>query len=273
MMLDLHYTKTIVLKVENRKSHRKKKTNKKKPRAQPHRRTRRFSRGFSSRGLGFPLHNVECPRGRQALVFLMPLSLWGVPLWPPTPHLHQMLLRCHDEAYPSPPPPNPSSCRQLLIFWNILPKSQLGGGRWNQPAGEQSHIHILIFFFLFYLFFLPLRQLLGAHPLFVLFFPVLGGGGEICAWIFVCRQDWGRQCPVLSEDSRGHYRKKPKGSGLCQGLHEAWGFIPDIPSLVCVCVGVCVRVCVCMFVSGDWWSAGRLGLEARSCGWWQHQAW
>lgn len=40
-MLDLHYTRNIVLnvEVENRKSHRK-------TRAQPHQRTRRFQEGF-----------------------------------------------------------------------------------------------------------------------------------------------------------------------------------------------------------------------------------
>lgn len=80
-------------------------------------------------------------------------------------------------------------------------------------------------------------------------------GGIDCARIFACSQDRGRQCPVLVVAITA----KPKGSGLCQGLNKAWGFVPDIPSLVCVCA--------CVFVSGDWWSAGRLGLEARSSRW------
>lgn len=38
----------------------------------------------------------------------------------------------------------------------------------------------------------------------------------------------------------------PKGLGLCQGLCNARGLVPDIPSPVCMCVCVCVwRLMVC----------------------------
>lgn len=48
---------------------------------------------------------------------------------------------------------------------------------------------------------------------------------------------------VLTGDSRGHYRQKPeKGLGVCakgfitlEGGDGEGGFVPDIPSLVCVC--------------------------------------
>lgn len=121
-MLDLHYTRTIVLnvEVENWKSHRKENPCTTTPRHSA------LSSGVfsSSRGLCFFLSTkVECPWGRRAHVFLMWLSPCEGHLC--DPHLPQMLFRCHDEAY-SPLPPPHTTPANFSSPENILPKSQRG---------------------------------------------------------------------------------------------------------------------------------------------------
>lgn len=207
-------------KWENRKSQ--------KTRAQPHRRTRRFEDGSHPAVFAFPLslYKVECPWGRQAHVFLMWLSPARVALH--DPHLPQMLLRCHDEAYP----PLLRPCQLFHLRKHLAKVLRLGRGQWKQPARAQGHTFNTQTKSC--LFLLPLRKAAEKAPVRV-GASVRRSGGIDCARISACSQDRGRQCPVLVVAITA----KPKGSGLCQGLNKAWGFVPDIPSLVCVCVHVC----------------------------------
>lgn len=165
-----------------------------------------------------------------------------------------------------PPPPfhlRKTSCQSCSL-------EEIGG---NQPARKQSHVLTSCSKKkkVFLSFAISQAAQNATQSPFICFGAGLNSlfrrsGGIVCARIFACGLG------QIGEDSAQCWQKivvaiteKPKGSGLCQGLNKAWGLVPDIPSLVCVCA--------CVFVSGDWWSAGRLGLEARSSRWWQHQAW
>ena len=146
------------------------------------------------------------------------------------PHLPQMLFRCHDEAYP-PLPPQPHA--NFSSPETSCQSRSSGRGRWNQPA-RKAEPHFNHFFCLFchcescsettlYLFFSSLFR---------------RSGGIDCARIFACSRDWGRQCPVLTEDSRGHYRKSLKAWVCAKGLTKLEGSFQTYQAL-CVCVHVC----------------------------------
>lgn len=137
-----------------------------------------FERGFVfAVFVFFPPYKVECPWSRQAHVFLMRLSLRRYPC---DPHLPQMLLRCHDEAYPPIPLPTFHLRKHLakVAAWKRSVESTC------QKAEPHFTTPINSFFFSL----LPLRKLLRTHPLFV---SVLGSvllfrtsGGTDCARIF-----------------------------------------------------------------------------------------
>ena len=119
------------------------------------------------------------------------------------PHLPQMLLRCHDEAYA------PLPYCQLFISGNILPKLKRSVESTCQKA--EPHFNTLIIVFGFFFFTFAIAKAVHNAP-FICFgagFSSLfrRSGGIDCARIFACSWDWGRQCPVLTEDSHGRYRK------------------------------------------------------------------
>lgn len=205
----------------------------KKTRAQPHQGTRRFRVGFFPRLAVFCFFlstKVECPWGRRAHVFLMWLSPCEGHLC--DPHLPQMLFRCHDEAYSPLPPPHTQPPPTSHLRKTSCQSRSAGRGRWNQPARKaEPHFNTPIIFFFFcccsettlYLFFSSLFR---------------RSGGIDCARIFACSRDWGRQCPVLTEDSRGHYRKSLKAWVCAKGLTKLEGSFQTYQAL-CVCVHVC----------------------------------
>lgn len=234
-MLDLHYTRTIVLnvEVENWKSHRKENPCTTTPRHSA------LSSGVfsSSRGRCFFLSTkVECPWGRRAHVFLMWLSPCEGHLC--DPHLPQMLFRCHDEAYSPLPPPHTQPPPTSHLRKTSCQSRSAGRGRWNQPARKaEPHFNTPIIFLFFCLF---CHCESCSETTLYLFFSSLfrRSGGIDCARIFACSRDWGRQCPVLTEDSRGHYRKSLKAWVCAKGLTKLEGSFQTYQAL-CVCVHVC----------------------------------
>ena len=142
--------------------------------------------------------------------------------------------RCCSDAMmklilPFPPNPTPTSHLRKHLA-KVAAREEVGGINLQE---KQSHI-LIIFFCLFghcescsettlYLFFSSLFR---------------RSGGIDCARIFACSRDWGRQCPVLTEDSRGHYRKSLKAWVCAKGLTKLEGSFQTYQAL-CVCVHVC----------------------------------
>lgn len=234
-MLDLHYTRTIVLnvEVENWKSHRKENPCTTTPRHSA------LSSGVfsSSRGLLlFPLYKSWMSLGQTGSCFLnVTVPLRGAPLWPSSaPDAVQM--PWWSLFSPSPPTHNP---RQLLISGKHLAKvaarEEVGGINLQE---KQSHILTPRSFFFFFCLFCHCESC--SETTLYLFFSSLfrRSGGIDCARIFACSRDWGRQCPVLTEDSRGHYRKSLKAWVCAKGLTKLEGSFQTYQAL-CVCVHVC----------------------------------
>lgn len=197
--------------LKNRKSHRK-------PRHNHTYALGAFRRVFVLRSFAFffPLYKVECPWGRQAHVFLMRLSLRG---FLRDPHLPQMLLRCHVEAYPplSPLLSPPFSLPPLLTLPTFHLRKHLAKvAAWKKSAestcqkAEPHFKHPPKMFLLFFVHFPRCKY--NPLALYLLCCWVRFSRDRLCTDVFIfyfvaCSWDRGRRCPVLTEDSRGHYRE------------------------------------------------------------------
>lgn len=174
--------------------------------------------------------------GQTGSCFLnVTVPLRGAPLWPSSaPDAVQM--PWWSLFSPSPPTHNP---RQLLISGKHLAKvaarEEVGGINLQE---KQSHILTPRSFFFFFCLFCHCESC--SETTLYLFFSSLfrRSGGIDCARIFACSRDWGRQCPVLTEDSRGHYRKSLKAWVCAKGLTKLEGSFQTYQAL-CVCVHVC----------------------------------
>lgn len=174
--------------------------------------------------------------GQTGSCFLnVTVPLRGAPLWPSSaPDAVQM--PWWSLFSPSPPTHNP---RQLLISGKHLAKvaarEEVGGINLQE---KQSHILTPRSFIFFFCLFCHCESC--SETTLYLFFSSLfrRSGGIDCARIFACSRDWGRQCPVLTEDSRGHYRKSLKAWVCAKGLTKLEGSFQTYQAL-CVCVHVC----------------------------------
>lgn len=151
-----------------------------------------------------------------------------------------MLFRCHEDAYP---PPSP---RQLFISRKHLAKVA-ARKRSVESTCQKAEPH---FRTLINLLFAVSKAAQNAP--FICFGAEFSSlfrrsGGIDCARIFACSQDWRRRCPVLTGDSRGHYRQSLKARVCAKGLIMFEGSFQTYQALcVCVCMCVCIwRLMVC----------------------------
>lgn len=174
--------------------------------------------------------------GQTGSCFLnVTVPLRGAPLWPSSaPDAVQMPWW----SLFSPSPPPHTTPANFSSPETSCQSRSAGRGRWNQPARKaEPHFNTPIIFLFFCLF---CHCESCSETTLYLFFSSLfrRSGGIDCARIFACSRDWGRQCPVLTEDSRGHYRKSLKAWVCAKGLTKLEGSFQTYQAL-CVCVHVC----------------------------------